>query len=180
MRLSVGPKGWAWAAFWALCSVTLPLWIMLPLAVANIVQDFSLPSLVLLLFPLGICAFVVVFGITIYNRAFWLDGSVLVQRRVGRKRKCDLSGAEVWIEKISPNPAGTTAELPRLVARTPGGPTLRLWLRDPDRRRAMLPPRELLALADAISAGGDRGSQVNSVITFLRRMATDPLLGNVM
>ncbi|GAA2128156.1 hypothetical protein [Actinomadura napierensis] len=55
-----------------------------------------------------------------------------------------------------------------------GQKPLRLWLRDPDRRRALLPAAELLALAQAVSHGREDDPRIVPIAEGLRGLAADP------
>ncbi|WP_432925568.1 hypothetical protein ACQPZZ_33085 [Microbispora sp. CA-135349] len=60
-----------------------------------------------------------------------------------------------------------------LVAQNPSGRRIKLRLRDLD--GALLPPRELTALADAVESGTRPEPEGTEVATVLRRLAHDPL-----
>ncbi|MFA1540983.1 hypothetical protein [Actinomadura monticuli] len=108
-----------------------------------------------------------------YRNAYWLDGRVLVRRSVLGRRRYDLAAAQVTAENVQPvwtNWRG--GALPRLVVQVPGGAPAKLWLRDPARGGALLPPDQLAALARAIDP-----SLRHPVAQRLWHLASDPLPG---
>ncbi|GAA0601007.1 MULTISPECIES: hypothetical protein [Thermomonosporaceae] len=110
-----------------------------------------------------------------YRNAYWLDGRVLVRRLLFGRRTYDLRAAHVAAETATPvwtNWRGGV--LPRLVVRAPGTAPARIWLRDPSRGGALLPPDQLAALARAIDP-----DLRHPVARRLWELASDPLRGVV-
>lgn len=108
-----------------------------------------------------------------YRNTYWLDGRILVRRVIVGRRSYDLSAARISAE--SAQPVWTTwrgGALPRLVVQVPGRAPVRLWLRDPARGGALLPPDQLAALARAIDPG-----LRHPVASRLQELASDPLGG---
>ncbi|MFI0351777.1 hypothetical protein [Actinomadura sp. 9N407] len=175
LRISVGPGALAWSLFSVAFVLTLPLWLVALVAFVAIFDGGGLVAAVLFVLLVAICGSVLVFGMLQYERAYRLEGTVLVQRRTGRARRCDLSTAWVRMDALSPDYAGRTAALPQLIAWHDGHAPIRLWLRDPYRRRAMLPPHELLALANSIAYGREGDPRIAPIVDWLREMARQPL-----
>jgi hypothetical protein len=108
-----------------------------------------------------------------YRNTFWLDGRVLVRRLVFGRCRYDLSAARVSAESVQPvwtNWRGGV--LPRLVVHVPGGAPAKVWLRDPARQGALLPPAQLAALARAIDP-----DLRHPIAGRLWQLASDPLNG---
>lgn len=100
-------------------------------------------------FALLIAATAAFAGLSAVRSRARLDGSVLVLTWLWTRR-CDLATAEVTLDHVRENPLNGP-NIPRLVARDPGtGRTLRLELRT--NAGGLLPPPELHALADAMTA----------------------------
>jgi hypothetical protein len=174
IRLAVGPSAMAWLAYAILVALTLPFWIV-PLSAISGLGPQARPFVWLVLVAsLVLCGAIAWLGVKLYRSAYWLDGTVLVQRRVRGWRRVDLSTAKVDAEAVAPSPAGVGQPLPQLVAQQPGHEPIRLWLRDPDRRSAPLPPGQLLALAAAITHGRGDDPQARRIADALRGMAHDP------
>ncbi|QKG25069.1 hypothetical protein [Actinomadura verrucosospora] len=173
-RLSAGPGPIAWAAYLLLVLLCLPVLVLAFLLLVGVLTGGGGASLVGLVVAAAFCGVVVLLGARLYQRAWWLEGTVLVQRRVGRNRRCDLSTAWVSVESVSPSPLALTSALPRLVAWHDGEEPIRLWLRDPDRRRALLPALELAALAQAITYGREDDPRFHPIAGGLHALATDP------
>ncbi|TNY35095.1 hypothetical protein [Thermomonospora catenispora] len=171
-RLTTGPGPLTWISFALMCLVGLPLFLLMT-AIAFVLFD-PMPLVAVLSSATGLLGLYALydFGSRAYRKRYWLEGTVLIQRRLHGSRRCDLSKARVTIESLSPS--GIPVPLPRLTAVEPGGRPIRLWLRDPDRRQILLPPDELRALAAAISHERPGVEQVRSVAERLRRMADGP------
>ncbi|WP_329238649.1 hypothetical protein OG417_36205 [Actinoallomurus sp. NBC_01490] len=105
-----------------------------------------------------------------YGRAFWLDGRVLIRRSVTGRKYYDLSVAHVRAESVAPRLS--SHPFPRLVVEQPGRTPVRLWLREPARKGALLPPGQLVALARAIDPG-----MRHPIARRLYELAADPLGG---
>ncbi|MEW2353785.1 hypothetical protein [Spirillospora sp. NPDC029432] len=111
-----------------------------------------------------------------YNSAHWLDGTVLVARRVGGTVRCDLSRAAVEMDhgfddpRLGPNLLDGRPPDPWLTARTPGERPLRIRLRRTGTMYGMSPD-DLRALAAAIMHGrtgdGDRAAEVAGELVWL-------------
>jgi hypothetical protein len=104
------------------------------------------------------------------GQAFWLDGRVLIRRSLTGRKRYDLARAQVRAESVAPGM--TTRPLPRLVVEVPGHGRVRMWLREPTRQAALLPPEQLVALARAIDP-----SLQHPVARRLQELAADPLGG---
>ncbi|MFB4297870.1 hypothetical protein [Actinomadura sp. NTSP31] len=174
MRLTLGPGPLTWAAFTVMLVLLVPVWgvglVVLTIAFGGWGTGFfvALPLSLVVLAP------AVVLSARIYRRAWWLDGTVLVQRKVRGELRCDLSTAQVAAEAAPAILLRGPELLPRLVAGQRGRQPLRLWLRDPDRRRALLPAAELLALAQAVSHGREDDPRIAPIAEGLRALAADP------
>ena len=105
-----------------------------------------------------------------YNRAFWLDGTVLTARRVGGAVRCDLSRASVRLHR---GPHGLGG--PRLIATAgPGARPITVPLRL-DESWNSTTPDELRALARAITAGReDEAGEAAETAADLLRLAGSP------
>jgi hypothetical protein len=110
-------------------------------------------------------AVLAVYGITwVFRTAAWLDGSTLVMRGAFGSQYCDLSRAQVSL-------ATTWRGIPRLNARDArNSRPVRLPLGRPftDSVRS---PQAMLALADAITAGGRQDAEAWRVAGSLREWA---------
>jgi len=155
-----------------ICVSLLLVSVVLWFALAWLPSDVFFAFFALLAFVA--CAFIVVTGLKIFRMAFWLEGTVLMQRRVRRMRRCDLSTVPVTGETVAASVGGTTTPLPRIVIAAPDGEPIKLWLRNPGQRLAPLPPDQLTALAAAIEHGRADDPEVRRVTDGLRRMADDP------
>ncbi|WP_190868594.1 hypothetical protein [Actinomadura sp. RB99] len=173
LRLNIGPPRSMWIA-WLGCLA--PMTALLNLALGALcgafITDGELRIIgVLMLLPLLLLdGLVALMSVQYYRGAFWLDGRVLVRRVLPGHRRYDLSTARITVE--SAEPAWTSwrgGVLPRLVVQEPGGPSVRMWLRDPARRGALLPPDQLTALAQAI----DPRLQ-HPIATHLHHLAANP------
>ncbi|MEV7806219.1 hypothetical protein AB0O28_25065 [Microbispora sp. NPDC088329] len=110
-----------------------------------------------------------------------LTGSVLHVRGTLTSGSADLSTAQVWLDSEPEYERAADGEgrrrtgrrIPLLVAQNPSGRRIKLRLRDLD--GALLPPRELTALADAVESGTRPEPEAAEVATVLRRLAHDPL-----
>lgn len=129
---------------------------------------------VLLMLPFLILdALIVSLLVQHYRNTYWLDGRVLVRRLVFGRRSYDLSAARISAESIQPVwTAWRGGVLPRLVVQVPGRAAVKVWLRDPARRGALLPPEQLARLAEAIDP-----SLRHPVARGLRELACDPFGG---
>lgn len=105
-----------------------------------------------------------------YGQAFWLDGRLLIRRSVTGRKHYDLSEAQVRAESVAPSMS--SRPLPRLIVEQPGRGQVKMWLREPSRKGALLPPDQLVALAQAI----DPDLQ-HPVAQRLHTLAADPLGG---
>lgn len=174
IRLATGPHPVAVMLYWILLLPIVLVWLICMAMLRSIWSPNDLIAGVFAVLTIAICGIIVGFGALLFRRMFWLDGTMLIQRRLFGRRRCDLSIAQVRAEWVSPSPTGVTAELPRLVAGGPGRRRIKLWLRDPDRRRSQLPEEQLHALADAIICGREHDDRAYLVADALRHMATDP------
>jgi hypothetical protein len=108
--------------------------------------------------------------------ATWLDGTVLRVRGAFRSRTVDLATADVTVGTVThADDEHRQYRVPTLVARDPvSGRRVQLPLSGAGLDR--LPPAELRAIAEAVSAGRP-GSQVDAaqVASHLRQMADNPL-----
>ncbi len=154
IRLDVGlsPSGWG---VWLGCMVptfaVLSLLMLVPGWLFLTSSEIPAVGLVLVLPALLLDVFLVAALAHHYRNAFWLDGRVLVRRTLTGRTRYDLTLAHVGAESAQPQWAGTATQvLPRLIVQLPGRPPLRMWLRDPARKSALLPPHQLAALAQAI------------------------------
>ncbi|WP_405086735.1 hypothetical protein [Microbispora sp. NBC_01389] len=110
-----------------------------------------------------------------------LTGSVLDVQGAFTSGSADLATADVWLDsepEYERRPGGegrrhTGRRIPLLVAQGPSGPRIKLRLRDMN--GALLPPRELTALADAVESGTRPEPKAAEVAAVLRRLAHDPL-----
>lgn len=156
LRLQVGPPAAVWVVWLgclapvvALLSVVIGAlgWMLLSS------EDMALGVLVLLPIVL-LDAFIGLMMVQHYRSAYWLDGRVLVRRVMLGRRRYDLTAAHVSADSAQPVwSSWRGGVLPRLVVQVPGQPPARMWLRDPARGGALLPPAQLAALAQAIDPG---------------------------
>lgn len=174
VRLDVGPPPSLWAA-WLGCLI--PVIVLLNVALGVVAWLFLTSSEVgvvgaLLLLPLLIVdALVAVLLIQHYRSTFWLDGRILIRRVIPGRRNYDLAAAHISTESALPMwTAWRGGVLPCLVVRVPGRAPVKLWLRDPARRGARLPPDQLAVLARAIDPG-----LWHPVARRLWELASDPL-----
>jgi hypothetical protein len=178
IRLDVGMPGSMWAV-WLGCLVPVVALVNLLLGALGwmFLTSSELPGVgVCFLLPLLMIDVLVVLTLVLqYRNAYWLDGRVLVRRLLFGRRTYDLAAAEVGAETAEPvwtNWRGGV--LPRLVVRVPGTAPARIWLRDPSRGGALLPPDQLAALARAIDP-----DLRHPVARRLWELASDPLSGVV-
>lgn len=95
---------------------------------------------------------------------YWLEGTVVVQRRLRRDRRCDLMTAPIRAD-------GT----PRIIIGEPDAQPVVLPLHDPYRDHRPLAAQGLRALAEIISSRPDQSAQeVRDIVASLRQMAADP------
>ncbi|WIN00555.1 hypothetical protein ACTOB_004269 [Actinoplanes oblitus] len=108
--------------------------------------------------------------------AAWLDGTTLRVRGALRSRVVDLAVADVTLGTVTyTHDDHRSSRVPILVARDPAsGSSVKLPLSGGGMDR--LPPRELRALADAVTTGRP-SSQVDAwqAASYLRQMADNPL-----
>ncbi|QKG24711.1 hypothetical protein [Actinomadura verrucosospora] len=178
LRLNTGPSTAAWTA-WLGCMgpVMLALNVALGALCAVFITDPDLQVVGALgLVPLVLLdGLIIILSVQYYRGAFWLDGRTLVRRGFPGRRRYDLTSAEVTVESAQPLwTPWRGGVLPRLIVRTSGGGTVRMWLRDPVRRGALLPPDQLAALAQAIDPWFR-----HPVAGRLRQLAADPLHGTL-
>lgn len=176
IRLDVGMSPATWGV-WLGCLVPSIAVLHVPLLALSwmLFTSAEMPGLgLLMLLPvLALDALLAAVIVHHYTSAFWLDGRVLIRRTVTGRRYCDLSVAHVGAESAQPQWAGAAVQvLPRLVAQVPGHPPVRMWLRDPARKGALLPPHQLAALAQAIDP-----ALAHPVARRLWDLASDPLGG---
>jgi len=168
-RLATGPGTATYVAFWIVfLLVPLPLVVIWVVVGGFFVVIFALVEL-------PVFALIVLIGVRYFHMACWLEGTVLIQRRIWGMRRCDLSTALVTAESVSSWLLGSTTPLPRLVVRAPWSGHITLWLRNPARRQARLPADQLMTLARAIEWGRECDPWIRLVTDGLRRMAHDPL-----
>ncbi|MFB4320078.1 hypothetical protein [Actinomadura sp. 21ATH] len=111
-----------------------------------------------------------------YTSAHWLDGTVLVARRLGGTVRCDLSRAAVEVDhgiddpRLAPSLLDGRPPDPWLTARVPGERPLRVRLQRAGTVYGMSPD-DLRALAAAImhgrTCGGDRAAEVAGELVWL-------------
>ncbi|MEV4670179.1 MULTISPECIES: hypothetical protein [Actinomadura] len=177
IRLNVGFPAAMWV-LWLGCLV--PILALLSAVIGAVgwmflsSEDKALGVLILLPILLldALCGLILVQH---YRNTYWLDGRVLVRRGVRGRKRYDLTAAHVSADSAQPvwtNWRGGV--LPRLVVQVPGRAPAKMWLRDPARGGAMLPPAQLAALAQAI----DPGFQ-HPVARRLWELAADPLGGAI-
>ena len=176
LRLDVGPPGSFWVV-WLGCLIPLLLLANLGFAAIGLMfltaSEFGWIGVSMLLLPLLPDALIGVILVQHYRNAYWLDGRVLVRRTVFGRRHYDLQAAAVRAESVRPEMVNWRGGvLPRLVVQVPGSAPARMWLRDPSRRGALLPPVQLAALARAIDP-----DLRHPVAARLWQMASDPLPG---
>ncbi|MFC5752129.1 hypothetical protein [Actinomadura rugatobispora] len=117
--------------------------------------------------------FVILLGVVMHRRSFFFESGCLWRRGVLRDRRYDLSRAVVRMDAGKIGLPGIPA--PVLEVSEEGGRAVRVWLRNRDKRFALLPPGELRALADEIVAARPDGPDVSGVAERLRRLADDPV-----
>ncbi|WP_157429715.1 hypothetical protein [Actinomadura oligospora] len=169
--------GWPRSLWIVQLGCTLPVLVLCELMLTLIATMFlnagggmSIFGVFALVFAVGsISAFAAVLAWR-YGQAFWLDGRVLIRRSVTGRKHFDLSQAQVRAESIAPSMAARP--MPRLVVEVPGGARVKMWLREPTRRGALLPPEQLVALARAIDP-----SLQHPLARRLYELASDPLGG---
>lgn len=156
LRLQVGPPAAVWVVWLgclapvvALLSVVIGAlgWMLLSS------EDMALGVLVLLPIVL-LDAFIGLMMVQHYRSAYWLDGRVLVRRVMLGRRRYDLTAAHVSADSAQPVwSSWRGGVLPRLVVQVPGHEPVKMWLRDPARGGALLPPGQLAVLAQASTRG---------------------------
>lgn len=174
MRISTGTNATTWARFAFMALLMIPAFLfglLVGISMISVWPPFGVFMILMSLVILGALAFL---WARFYQQAYWLEGTVLIQRRPFGSRRCDLSRAHVIAESVSPNSPYNAAPLPRLTAVEPGGRPIRLWLRAPERRNALLPAGELLALAAAITYRRPHDEQARFIAEGLRRLADNP------
>ena len=105
----------------------------------------------------------------------WLEGSRLTVRRI-RTRTVDLASAR-WVElsahtEIQPAPIGAVDVPVRTPVLSAGDGSTTVHLRLRNRDGGLLPPHEMRALADAVSAADCPGAP--DAVSWLRAIAADP------
>ncbi|TDB94390.1 hypothetical protein [Actinomadura sp. 7K534] len=178
IRLDVGMPGSMWGV-WLGCLV--PVIALVNLLFGALAWMFftasELPAVgAFFLLPLLLIDALVVLTLVLqYRNAYWLDGRIIVRRLLFGRRTYDLAAAHVSAETA--RPAWTNwrgGVLPRLVVQVPGTAPARIWLRDPSRGGALLPPGQLAALARAVDP-----DLRHPVAGRLWELASDPLRGAV-
>ncbi|SNS54112.1 hypothetical protein SAMN05443665_1005259 [Actinomadura meyerae] len=175
IRLDVGLPAAMWG-LWLGCLVPVVALLSVVMAAVGWMllssEEKALAVLVLLPFLL-LDGFIGLLLVQHYRTAYWLDGRVLVRRGIRGRRRYDLTAAHVSADTAQPvwtNWRGGV--LPRLVVQVGGHAPARMWLRDPARGGALLPPAQLAALAQAIDPG-----LRHPVARRLWELAADPLRG---
>ncbi|TDC63163.1 hypothetical protein E1200_23290 [Actinomadura sp. GC306] len=178
IRLDVGMPGVMWGV-WLGCLVPVIALVNLLFGALGwmFLTSSEVPGVGLVfLVPMLLIDVLVVGTLAVqYRAAYWLDGRVLVRRLMFGRRTYDLAAAHVGAETARPvwtNWRGGV--LPRLVVQVPGTAPARVWLRDPSRGGALLPPGQLAALARAIDP-----DLRHPVAVRLWELASDPLRGAV-
>ncbi|MBO2451279.1 hypothetical protein J4573_29590 [Actinomadura barringtoniae] len=172
LRLNVGwPRGlWIFQLGCAFPVVMLAELFLVYVATMFISWDQAILGILVLVFAVASIPTYIALLAWRYGQAFWLDGRVLIRRSVTGRKHYHLPEAKVSAESVAPNLSSNP--LPRLVIDQPGRPRVRLWLREPNRRGALLPPEQLTALAHAIDP-----TLQHPVARRLHDLASDPLGG---
>jgi len=135
-------------------------------------RDMGAPIGVVLL---GCCAVILYSLVRMHRGRSWLEGTVVVQQRLIGNRRCDLRTAEVRSDVVSPGPL--VPALPCLIVGEKGRDLIRVWLRDPARGQALLPPDRLRALAHALTEGRGEDQRVRRIADSLLAKADAPFGG---
>ncbi|TMR34188.1 hypothetical protein [Actinomadura geliboluensis] len=148
-RLSIGATSKSWTIFWTLLA---PLALVPPvISLVLVLIGQGTAAFVLLAFPAVVGPAVLVRGLQERRKAFWLDGPVLIQRRVRGYAECDLRTARFALHRSAITMSGRPE--PRLlIVRPPGQAAIRLPLGTSDDPLRPPPPHELEALIRAVSA----------------------------
>lgn len=111
-----------------------------------------------------------------YQRAFWLRGTVLIQRRLVGVRSWDLSREDVVAGSAGLMTDSLGIQVPALFIGNDPTVTLRLWREGWGwgGSHRMTPPQELQALADAISFGRPEDSPSLEAARKLRSLSDSP------
>jgi hypothetical protein len=158
-------------ARWVVTFAKWTCWLLVILALARIayvaVGDSAAVRLVVALaISVVSVAFATRSGVKVYREAFWLNGTVLVQRGVWRDRRYNLATSAVTVNHAR-SPWSQRGEI--LTVTGNGSPvTLRL------RADRLMPREQLHALANAIIYNRPHDEQAYSLPPQLRRLADNP------
>ncbi|GAA2626793.1 hypothetical protein GCM10010411_74740 [Actinomadura fulvescens] len=142
-------------------------------AVASAAEGGSATGFAVVLTGTGVLvvASLVISWVGEYQRAYWLDGTCLIRRKLRSEQRCDLTVAAVTADSMA---SVFGPSIPKLTAAEPGAPPITLRLRVKERWNQMLPAAELTLLAEAISARPQMDDQTAAVVNGLRAMASNP------
>jgi len=148
-------------ALWAVLTAAWAAFLRLELTSPQPASGLMLG--VAIIIGLGVIVPVTVAMLEALRFAAWLEGTMLVVRHLAGAGRCDLARSTITL--------ATSRGLPQLRARDPvTGRRVRLVLGNP-RSRTVVAPHKLLAVADAITAGGRVDPGAAQVAAALRALA---------
>lgn len=147
-RLSVGATSKSWTIFWSLLAPVPLVPPVVSIVLALIGQGAT--AVVLLMIPVVVGPAVLWRGLQEYRKAFWLDGTVLVQRQVRGYRKYDLRTVRFALHRSAITMSGRP-EPRMLIVFPPGKAAVHLPLGTSDDPLRPPPQHELDALIRAIA-----------------------------
>lgn len=149
-RLSIGATSKSWTILWVL----LALFVLVPpiVFILLVLLVPAGPVFLVLVLAVAVGPVVLYRGLQDYRKAFWLDGPVLIQRRVRGYAECDLRTAQFALYRSALTKSHGQPEPRLLVVHPPGQAAIRVPLGTVDDPLRPPPPHELEALIRAIAA----------------------------